>query len=72
MHHLIATFFAFVFALSHSTPASRVEVETAAPVTQVAEYTPTRQEIAQAQFVNSYAVTACVSCRRTNVTYRTR
>ena len=70
MHQIIVAFYALIFSLSHTGTAPQPEAPQ--PTTAaVVSYAPTRQELAHAEYDNSYAETACVSCRRTNVSYRT-
>ncbi len=67
MHQLLVAFFALIFASGHAShgaandafQSDEAYVVDKAPV-------PTRQELAQASFANSYAGSACLSCRRMN------
>ncbi len=71
MRHLLVMFYAFVFSFGRSEAPHPVKASPVEAV-NVSTYAPTRQELAHAQFVNSYAESACVSCRPMNVSYRVR
>ena len=75
MHSLIAAFFAMLFSFSHAQTVHHSEMALAADHHPFVQATaPTREELNYEQFqtINSYAVTSCVSCRRTNVDYDAR
>ena len=73
MHTLFAAFFACLFGFSHTTaqPATPSATAETRPLAGN-EYIPTRYALAQARTHSVYAETGCVSCRRTDVSYRTR
>ena len=72
MHALIVAFYALVFSFGHST-APREVVVPLADASPTAVFAPTRQELVHAELLESgYAGSACVSCRRTDVSYRVR
>jgi hypothetical protein len=67
MHQMLVVFFALIFAsgrASHEPKYDTFQPEEAY-ITDPAP-APTRQELAQASFANSYAGSACLSCRRMN------
>ena len=67
MHQLLVAFFALIFASGHASHGAindtfqpdETYVADKAPV-------PTRHELALGALANSYAGSACLSCRRTN------
>jgi hypothetical protein len=71
MQHLLTMFYALIFSFGHSAAPRPVEAPQVEAV-NVATYAPTRQELARERFDNSYAESACVSCRPMNVSYRVR
>lgn len=75
MHPIIAALYAFVFSFCHANSAHHTETTQSIVTDEVVattSYVPTRQELARAEFAGSYAGTACISCRKTNVSYSTR
>ena len=73
MHALVATFFACLFGFSH--PAAKPAAPAIKPETHIMagnEHIPTHYELAQVRTHSVYAEGGCVSCRRTDVSYRTR
>jgi len=71
MRHLLVMFYAFVFSFGHSEAPHRV-AEPQVEAVNIYTYAPTRQELARAAYRSRYSVTACVSCRPMNVSYRVR
>ena len=73
MHSLLTAFFACLFGFNHTaaqpaTPPATAETH----VIVVSEHMPTRYDLAQSRTHSVYAEGGCVSCRRTDVSYRTR
>ena len=73
MHSLLTAFFACLFGFSHTAakPAP-APVATEARVATVSEHVPVRYQVQQSRTHSVYAEGGCVSCRRTDVSYRTR
>ena len=73
MHSLLTAFFACLFGFSH--PAAKpapAPVTTETHAVLASEHLPTRYELAQSRTHSVYAEGGCVSCRRTDVSYRMR
>ncbi len=73
MHTLFTAFFACLFGFSHAaaTPAA-APPSTASRYAAPHESPATRAELTQQRVHSGYAEVSCVSCRRIDVTYRTR
>jgi hypothetical protein len=71
--HLIAVLFALIFSTSHAASVQRSIARHSEPSAfQLSERTPSRAEISHIRAGGVYAGTECMSCLRTNVSFKAR